>query len=81
MATSFTWDSLSPSLQPELVAILIEEFKFLHMMPVQKEVIPLFISNKDVVVEVCICSPGPNRQWKNTGLPAPHFELPRRENP
>jgi len=46
------WDALTPSLA-EWILDAISSMGFARMTPVQASTIPLFIENKDVVVEVC----------------------------
>jgi ATP-dependent RNA helicase DDX55/SPB4 len=40
-------------LNPDLVKVLEEDFKFMTPTKVQYAVIPLFLSNKDVCVKAC----------------------------
>jgi ATP-dependent RNA helicase DDX55/SPB4 len=47
------WDALTPSLA-EWILDAISAMVFARMTPVQASTIPLFIKNKDVVVEVLI---------------------------
>jgi ATP-dependent RNA helicase DDX55/SPB4 len=47
------WDALTPSLA-EWILDAISAMGFARMTPVQASTIPLFIKNKDVVVEVLI---------------------------
>jgi ATP-dependent RNA helicase DDX55/SPB4 len=46
------WDALTPSLA-EWILDAISSMGFPRMTPVQASTIPLFMGNKDVVVEVC----------------------------
>ena len=48
------WDALTPSLA-EWILDAIAAMGFAKMTPVQASTIPLFMGNKDVVVEVCAC--------------------------
>jgi hypothetical protein len=76
------WDALTPSLA-EWILDAISSMGFSRMTPVQASTIPLFMGNKDVVVEVCILISiaqnkiaefslaGCDRQWKDFSLPHP----------
>ena len=46
---NLSWDSLN--IQPELKDIIKNDFKFQKMTAVQAASIPLFITNKDLIVE------------------------------
>jgi hypothetical protein len=71
--TSRAWEGLNPSLS-EWVLRAVSTMGFRRMTPVQASAIPLFMGNKDVVVEVgsniytfrcetkCL---GCHREWKN----------------
>lgn len=48
------WDALTPPLA-EWVIDAINAMGFARMTPVQASTIPLFMGNKDVVVEVRVC--------------------------
>ena len=52
MSLNETWESLQPPLNKRLILSLKKGFGFLTMMPVQKECIPLFLKNHDVIIEV-----------------------------
>lgn len=47
------WDALTPSLA-QWILDAIASMGFGRMTPVQASTIPLFMQNKDVVVEVCV---------------------------
>ncbi len=47
-----SWDSLDPPL-PEWILDAVSSMGFARMTPVQAATLPLFMGNKDVVVEVC----------------------------
>jgi len=47
------WDALTPPLA-EWILDAISSMGFTRMTPVQASTIPLFIKNKDCVVEVCL---------------------------
>src|SRR5690242_3100556 len=51
MATAGEWTTLSPPLRSTTMEV-IKELGFQRMTPVQASAIPLFLSNKDVAVEV-----------------------------
>lgn len=46
-----SWDSLNPPL-PEWILDAVSSMGFARMTPVQAATLPLFMGNKDVVVEV-----------------------------
>lgn len=48
-----TWTELDPPLSDDLLENLDRVFGFKTMTPVQKAAIPLFMSNKDVIVQAC----------------------------
>ena len=52
-ASASKWSSLEPPLSKGSIKCLKKVFGFKQMTPVQAAVIPLFMSNKDVAVEVC----------------------------
>jgi ATP-dependent RNA helicase DDX55/SPB4 len=52
-AAAGKWSSLNPPLSKGTIRCLKRVFNFKQMTPVQAAVIPLFMSNKDVAVEVC----------------------------
>lgn len=52
-ASAGKWSSLEPPLSKGSIKCLKKVFGFKQMTPVQAAVIPLFMSNKDVAVEVC----------------------------
>lgn len=84
-AVSSHFTSLRPPLSECSLAVL-REYGFTTMSPVQAAAIPLFMSNKDVCVEVrpaatAVAAPAPvasqsragvHRLGQDTGLPAPH---------
>jgi ATP-dependent RNA helicase DDX55/SPB4 len=47
------WDALTPPIA-EWILDAVSSMGFHRMTPVQASSIPLFIGNKDVVVEVCV---------------------------
>jgi len=49
----FSWDEFNPKLDPMIVEQLRNKMNFLQVSKVQKAVIPLFLSNKDVCVKAC----------------------------
>lgn len=52
MALDERWETITPKLEQNLISAIKVSFGFETMMPVQKSVIPLFLSNYDVAVEV-----------------------------
>jgi len=73
------WDALTPPLA-EWILDAIAAMGFVKMTPVQASCIPLFMGNKDVVVEVSTRTlpaghhlhiAGSNWQWENTFIPDP----------
>lgn len=46
-----TWEALAPPLSPWVIEA-VSSMRFSRMTPVQASTIPLFVANKDVVVEV-----------------------------
>eukprot|EP00727_Mastigamoeba_balamuthi_P004188 m51a1_g13767 putative atp-dependent rna helicase ddx55 (567) ;mRNA; r:257996-259963 len=51
MATGAEWTTLKPALSAPTLSVLTEKLKFARMTSVQERAIPLFLTNKDVVVE------------------------------
>jgi len=54
MATATTkkkWTSIEPKLSPIILQTLHTHFNFKYMTPVQFQVIPRFLTNKDVAVQ------------------------------
>ena len=51
-STSRAWDAVEPPLS-EWILEAVSAMGFRRMTPVQASTIPLFMGNKDVVVEVC----------------------------
>ena len=49
----FGWEDFNPKLEDIVVNQLKTKFKFDRVSKVQKTVIPLFLSNKDVCVKAC----------------------------
>lgn len=76
------WDALTPPLA-EWILDAISSMGFSKMTPVQASTIPLFMGNKDVVVEVCLLTDimrtqllivlllGSDRKRKDFGFPHP----------
>lgn len=54
MALNERWETITPKLERNLISAIKVSFGFETMMAVQKSVIPLFLSNYDVAVEVRI---------------------------
>lgn len=52
MATAGHWNTLKTPLRESTLDVL-QELNFSQMTPVQAASIPLFLTNKDVAVEVC----------------------------
>jgi ATP-dependent RNA helicase DDX55/SPB4 len=77
------WEGLTPALS-EWILHAISSMGFNKMTPVQANCIPLFMGNKDVVVEVSTALElklkertltfliGRHGQWKDTRLPHPN---------
>ncbi len=51
-SSSRAWEGLTPSLA-EWIIDAVDSMGFKRMTPVQASTIPLFMTHKDVVVEVC----------------------------
>ena len=54
MALNEKWESLSPSINENIIKAIHSSFGYKTMMPVQKASIPLFLTHHDVAVEVFI---------------------------
>ncbi|KAH3722973.1 DEAD-box ATP-dependent RNA helicase 18 [Pelomyxa schiedti] len=53
LATAGTWTALRPKLHKTTLTTLNDTLGFKGMTPVQAKTIPLFLSNKDVLVQAC----------------------------
>jgi ATP-dependent RNA helicase DDX55/SPB4 len=49
----FTWNDLTPKLDISIVELINSKLGFDRVSKVQRAVIPLFLSNKDVCVKAC----------------------------
>ena len=54
MALNEKWESLSPSINENIIKAIHSSFGYKTMMPVQKASIPLFLTHHDVAVEVSL---------------------------